>query len=91
MSSKYFAIRRDIDLLKNRCESQRYFVHEGGLWSADFDLLNMISHSNDGDVLLDTNHTPCRIQDMKNFYKIAKSKQQQTLNEYESEYRKISK
>lgn len=89
MSSKYFAIKRDLDLLKMRVQSQRYFAFEGGLWSADFELLNMINHSEDGDVLLDANHTPCKIPDMKNFYQTAKETQQKVLNEYRSEYQKI--
>lgn len=89
MSSKYFAIKRDLDLLKMRVQSQRYFVYQGGLWSADFNLLNMIHHSENGDVLLDTNHTPCKIDDMKDFYQTARQTQQKVLNEYRSEYKKI--
>ena len=89
MSSKYFAVKRDLDLLKMRCNSQRYFVYEGGLWSADFNLLNMISHSQDGDILLDANHTPCKISDIKDFYQTAKQTQQKVLNEYQAEYQKI--
>ena len=61
MSERRFAIKRDLTLLKQRCNAQMIVVYEGGMFKCDEHLVCYSSIIKDNDVILDVNYTPVKI------------------------------
>jgi len=89
MSQRRFAIKRDLNLLHQRCEAQMIMVYEGGMFRCD---THMVAYSliiQSGDVILDVNHTPIKINDAQQFQQKVHQQHHMVMNEYAEEYKKI--
>ena len=89
MSERRFAIKRDLTLLKQRCNAQIIIVYEGGMFKCDEHLVCYSSIIKDNDVILDVNSTPVKITNAKDFQNKVIAQHRMVMNEYAEEYKKI--
>ena len=89
MSQRRFAIKRDLNLLRQRCEAQMITVYQGGMFRCDENMISYIQTVQSGDVVMDINYTPVRINDAQEFQQKIKQQHRMVMNEYAEEYKKI--
>ena len=89
MSERRFAIKRDLSLLKQRCNAQMVIVYEGGMFRCDEHFVTYSNFIQDNDVILDVNTTPIKIVDAKDFQDTVCKQHRMVMNEYAEEYKKI--
>ena len=89
MSERRFAIKRDLALLKQRCNAQMVIVYEGGMFRCDEHFVTYSNFIQDNDIILDVNTTPIKIIDAKDFQDTVCKQHRMVMNEYAEEYKKI--
>jgi|TARA_R100001509_G_scaffold46332_2_gene25074 hypothetical protein len=89
MSQRRFAIKRDLNLLRQRCEAQLITVYEGGMFRCDEHMVSYSQTIQPGDVVMDINHTPVKIADPEKFVHAILQQHRMVMNEYAEEYKKI--
>ena len=89
MSERRFAIKRDLTLLKQRCNAQMIIVYEGGMFKCNEHLVCYSNIIKDNDVILDFNSTPVKITDAKDFQNKVIAQHRMVMNEYAEEYKNI--
>jgi len=89
MSQRRFAIKRDLNLLRQRCEAQMIIVYQGGMFRCDEHMVTYSQTIKSGDVILDVNHTPIKIDDAQQFQQKVHQQHRMVMNEYAEEYKKI--
>ena len=89
MSQRRFAIKRDLNLLRQRCEAQLITVYEGGMFRCDEYMVSYSQIIQPGDVVMDINHTPVKIADPEKFVHAILQQHRMVMNEYAEEYKKI--
>ena len=90
MSSKQrFKLKRDLLLLQQRVKSQEVFVYNGCMFRADSATVAYAQTIQDGTTIIDTNQTPCKIENAEDFQRTLKLKHNEILNEYDKEYQTI--
>ncbi len=90
MSSKQrFALKRDLLLLEQRVKSQEVFVYNGCMFRADAVTMAYAQTVEDNAVIIDINHTPCKIEKAEDFRHTLQLKHNEILNEYDKEYQQI--
>ena len=89
MSHRRFAIKRDLNLLRQRCEAQLIHIYQGGMFRCDE---HMVAYSNtiqSGDVVMDINYTPIKIVNAQEFQQTILQQHRMVMNEYAEEYNRI--
>ena len=89
MSQRRFSIKRDLNLLRQRCEAQMIMVYGGGLFRCDEHMVSYSATLQSGDVILDINTTPVKIADVEDFKAKVQQQHRMVMNEYATEYAKI--
>ena len=89
MSQRRFAIKRDLNLLRQRCEAQLIMVYQGGMFRCDEHMVCYAETIQSGDVVMDINYTPVKISDAQDFVKHVEQQHRMVMNEYAEEYKKI--
>lgn len=89
MSQRRFAIKRDLNLLRQRCEAQLVLVYNGGMFRCDEQMVCYANTLQSGDVIMDINYTPIKISDSKDFFQRIQEHHRMVINEYAQEYQKI--
>ena len=85
MSQRRFAIKRDLNLLRQRCEAQLISVFNGGMFRCDEHMVCYSKTIQSGDV----NYTPVKIGDAEEFAQHVQQHHRMVMNEYAQEYQKI--
>ena len=89
MSQRRFAIKRDLNLLRQRCEAQLISVFNGGMFRCDEHMVCYSKTVQSGDVIMDINYTPVKIGDAEEFAQHVQQHHRMVMNEYAQEYQKI--
>lgn len=89
MSQRRFAIKRDLNLLRQRCEAQLIMVYQGGMFRCDEHMVCYAKTIQSGDVVMDINYTPVKIIDAQDFVQHVEQQHRMVMNEYAEEYKKI--
>ena len=89
MSQRRFAVKRDLNLLRQRCEAQLVLVYQGGMFRCDEHMMSYLQTIQSGDVIMDVNHTPVKIDDVEDFVTQVQHQHRCVMNEYATEYQKI--
>lgn len=89
MSQRRFAIKRDLNLLRQRCEAQLVTVYQGGMFRCDEHMVTYSLTIQSGDVVMDINSTPVKIDDAQEFVQVIQQQHRMVMNEYAEEYKKI--
>ena len=89
MSQRRFAIKRDLNLLRQRCQAQLVTVYQGGMFRCDERMVTYSRTIQSGDVVMDINSTPVKIDDAEEFVQVIQQQHRMVMNEYAEEYKKI--
>tara|TARA_E500000318_G_C3513373_1_gene193265 strand:- start:383 stop:658 length:276 start_codon:yes stop_codon:yes gene_type:complete len=89
MSQRRFAIKRDLNLLRQRCEAQLILVYQGGMFRCNEHMVTYSQTLQSGDVVMDINYTPIKIDYPEEFKKKIQEQHRMIMNEYAQEYNKI--
>ena len=89
MSQRRFAIKRDLNLLRQRCEAQMIIVYQGGMFRCDEHMVTYSLTIQSGDVVMDINSTPVKIHNVEEFVQTIQQQHRMVMNEYAEEYKKI--
>ena len=89
MNQRRFAIKRDLNLLRQRCEAQMIIVYQGGMFRCDEHMVTYSKTVQSGDVIMDINYTPIKIFNTQEFQQTIHAQHQMIMNEYAEEYAKI--
>ena len=91
MSQRRFAIKRDLNILRQRCEAQLIIVYQGGMFRCDKHMICYAKTIQSGDVIMDINYAPVKIIDAQDFVQHVQQQHRMVMNEYGEEYEKIVK
>lgn len=89
MNQRRFAIKRDLNLLRQRCEAQMIIVYQGGMFRCNEHMVTYSKTVQSGDVIMDINYTPIKIFNAQEFQQTIHAQHQMIMNEYAEEYAKI--
>lgn len=89
MSQRRFAVKRNLNLLRQRCEAQMIIVYQGGMFRCDEHMISYSQTVQSGDVIIDINYTPIKIDNANEFQQKIQQQHRMIMNEYAEEFKKI--
>lgn len=89
MSQRRFAVKRNLNLLRQRCEAQMIIVYQGGMFRCDEHMVSYSQTVQSGDVIIDINYTPIKIDNAHEFQQKIQQQHRMIMNEYAEEFKKI--
>lgn len=90
MHKRIFTAKRDNHLLQQRMKTASHFVYQGGIFSADREMVSYTNAISGPCCIEDLNGNPIWIEDLENFKNKVISKHQEVMNELYEEHKKLN-